>query len=240
MTFDILFSVILVSILQSIFGVGVLLFGTPLLLLLDYDYPSTLLVLLPISIIINSLQIFKDFRYIDFEFYKNVLLISIPLVIMFLIIGITAIINIGVLIGLLLVVTALKSFSKSYFDSFNFFEKYQKTSLILMGAVHGLTNLGGSLLTAIVHEKQYEKNKARATIATCYLTFAIFQGITLFFLIERSEFMFINNIAFMVIAFLTFVLTEKFIYLNINSSRYYNYLSSFLLVSGLLLIERSF
>ena len=32
-------------------------------------------------------------------------------------------------------------------------------------------------------KKQYEKKKTRATIAICYLTFAIFQGITLLFII---------------------------------------------------------
>jgi uncharacterized protein len=237
---DITLSILLVSIIQSIFGVGVLLFGTPLLLLLGYDYSSTLLILLPISIGINSLQVFKHYRYIDFDYYKNVLLFSIPFVIIFLILGITTKINISLLIGLLLIVTALKSLSSIHSDSFNFIKKYQKTSLILMGIVHGLTNLGGSLLTAIVHQKQYEKNKIRATIAICYLTFAVFQGITLFFLRERSEIMYFNNIAFMVIAILIFVITERFIYSNIDSSRYNNYFASFLLVSGLLLVQRSF
>ena len=79
---DILLTVIATSVIQSVFGVGVLLFGTPVLLLLGYDFINALSVLLPISIAINCLQIIKHFRFIDTDFYKKVLLYSIPLVIL--------------------------------------------------------------------------------------------------------------------------------------------------------------
>ena len=41
----------------------------------------------------------------------------------------------------------------------------KRFTLIVMGVVHGLSNLGGSLLTAIVHHKNYEKDVARVTVA---------------------------------------------------------------------------
>ena len=63
MPVDILLTVIVTSIIQSVFGVGVLLFGTPLLLLLGYDFIDALIVLLPIYIAINALQIFKHHQY---------------------------------------------------------------------------------------------------------------------------------------------------------------------------------
>ena len=43
---------------QSIFGVGLLLFGTPTFLLLNYNFLDTLNILLPISISISFLQLF--------------------------------------------------------------------------------------------------------------------------------------------------------------------------------------
>ena len=49
--------VIITASIQSFFGVGVLLFGTPLLLLLGYPFLESLLILLPISASINFLQI---------------------------------------------------------------------------------------------------------------------------------------------------------------------------------------
>ncbi len=51
--------VFVTSVMQSLFGVGVLLFGTPLLLLAGYPFLQSLLILLPISISINVLQILE-------------------------------------------------------------------------------------------------------------------------------------------------------------------------------------
>ena len=59
---------IITSAIQSLFGVGVLLFGTPVLLLLGYSFIESLLILLPVSISINILQISKDYKYFDYKF----------------------------------------------------------------------------------------------------------------------------------------------------------------------------
>ena len=47
----------LFSLIQSIFGVGLLLLGTPTFLLLGYNYFEVLNILLPYSILISVLQI---------------------------------------------------------------------------------------------------------------------------------------------------------------------------------------
>ena len=47
----------LLSIIQSIFGIGVLVFGTPTLLLMGYDFITTLALLVPASMTISLLQI---------------------------------------------------------------------------------------------------------------------------------------------------------------------------------------
>ncbi|MEO1884510.1 MAG: hypothetical protein ABGX28_00615, partial [Methylococcales bacterium] len=96
---DILLTVIATTIIQSVFGVGVLLFGTPILLLLGYDFINALSILLPISIAINSLQILKHYQGIDVGFYKNVLLYTLPFVVLFLFFVSIAKININMLVG---------------------------------------------------------------------------------------------------------------------------------------------
>ena len=55
---------LILIIIQSIFGIGLLLFGTPTFLMLGYDFINTLNFLLPISIVISSLQLisFKTYR----------------------------------------------------------------------------------------------------------------------------------------------------------------------------------
>ena len=84
MALDILIIIVITSFIQSLFGVGVLLFGTPLLLLVGYEFVDAVVILLPISVSINIIQIAKDYRNVDFNLYKKILIYSIPFVIIFL------------------------------------------------------------------------------------------------------------------------------------------------------------
>jgi uncharacterized membrane protein YfcA len=240
MPVDILLTIIVTAAIQSIFGVGVLLFGTPLLLLLGYDFINALIILLPISIAINSFQILKHYRHIDLVFYKNVLIYTIPFVVFFLFIVTTAKINIGFLVGVFLVFVALKSYSPKVEKMLAEMVKYQRSYLAAMGVIHGLTNLGGSLLTAIVHGKQYQKNMTRVTVAICYATFAIFQIITLTFLVESYELSYSDNMMFLQVGVIIFLLTEELVYTNIDNQKYSKIFAAFLLVSGVVLIGKSF
>ena len=239
MAIEILLIVLITSIIQSIFGVGVLLFGTPLLLLFGYDFVNTLTILLPISIAINLLQLIKHYQYIDFVFYKKILIYTIPIVVLFLFIGVSNNINIGLLIGVFLLFVALKNSIIRIEKTLEKWVKYERSYLIIMGLVHGLTNLGGSLLTAIVHGKNYPKDQARITIAACYATFAVFQLITLFILGLSSKLSYSEHISFLQIGVIVFLLTEEILYRQINSQRYSQLFAAFLFISGLLLILKS-
>ena len=58
--------IILVSMLtQLLFGVGVLLWGTPSLILLGYEFTTALSLLLPISLGISGLQVGQNFQHIN-------------------------------------------------------------------------------------------------------------------------------------------------------------------------------
>lgn len=52
-------AVAIFAIIQSLFGVGLLVFGTPTLLLLGYPFADTLAVLLPASLTVSLLQLWK-------------------------------------------------------------------------------------------------------------------------------------------------------------------------------------
>jgi len=236
MPVDILLTVIATAVIQSVFGVGVLLFGTPILLLLGYDFINALSVLLPISIAINSLQIIKHYQFIDITFYKRVLIYSIPLVVIFLFFVSAAKFSISLLIGGFLILVALKSFFPSIDQKLQKMIKYERTYLAAMGVIHGLTNLGGSLLTAIVHGKGYDKNTTRVTVAICYATFAIFQLITLFFIGSHFELAYADNMSFLQLGAIVFLLTEELIYSGIDDKKYGQLFAAFLLISGVLLV----
>lgn len=239
MPVDILLTVLATAVIQSIFGVGVLLFGTPLLLLLGYEFVDALSVLLPISLAINALQILKHYAYIDSDFFKNVLLYTIPLVVWFLFIATSYKINIGLLVGVFLFLVALKSFVPAVERLLLTLVRYEKAYLALMGLVHGLTNLGGALLTAIVHGKQYDKNTTRVTVAVCYATFALFQLATLLVLGREFELTYSQHATFLQIGVIVFLLTEELVYSGIDNKKYSKFFAAFLLASGIVLITKS-
>lgn len=240
MPVDILLTVVATAIIQSLFGVGVLLFGTPLLLLLDYSFLNALMVLLPISIAINLLQIIKHHELIDLQFVKNILRYTIPLVVLFLFFVTTGKVNIGLFVGVFLILVALKDVFPSLNRLLGLLVAYERSALAAMGIIHGLTNLGGSLLTAIVHSKHYEKDQTRVTIAVCYALFAIFQLLTLTWLKTGNVVSYTDNVSLLQIGIVVFLLTEEIVYRQIDNRKYSKLFAVFLLASGLLLLAKSF
>ena len=239
MSIEILLIITTTSVIQSLFGVGVLLFGTPLLLLIGTEFLDTLLILLPLSIAINLIQIIKGYPFIDIKFYKKVLTITIPLIMVFLLIGITTKINFVFFVGIFLIFVALKDYLPLVNRVLEFIGGYQQFYLALMGMLHGLTNLGGSLLTAIVYSKEKQKEITRATIAICYASFGIFQVITLLFLDKNNLSLFVININYMLIGIFIYFIVEKVIYSRINNQKYSVIFSGFLFVTGFMLIVKN-
>ena len=239
MSLDILITVAVTSFIQSIFGVGILLLGTPLLMLQGYNFLQSVIVLLPISLLINLFQIFKDHSTIDLDFYKKILIYTTPFIVIFLIFINMAKINMSILIGVILLLVAAKDFSIRANKMVNLLVRYEKSYLIIMGIVHGLTNLGGSLLTVVVHAKDYEKRMIRATIAASYATFATFQIVTLLvsgFVIDIELSMIVLSLS---VGLTIFIATEKMIFAYINAEAYRKLFSGFIFLSGLLLIAKS-
>ena len=246
--------IIITSAVQSVFGVGVLLFGTPLLLLQYEKLTLVLPIVLPISIAINIFQVVKHYKYIDTDFYKKILFITIPFVIVFLALVLFLEakfknLSIGIFVGLFMLFVALKSYSRRIEHILKAFVKYEKTYFIVMGIIHGLTNLGGSLLTAIAHEKNYPKDTTRVTVGVSYGTFAIFQMLTLLLAIigiinipgfdaENMNISF-SNVIYLVVGVVIFLITEKFLYTNIDNEKYNKIFGIFLFLSGILLIVKS-
>lgn len=239
MSVGILLTVAATSFIQSIFGVGVLLFGTPLLLLQGHDFVEALTILIPISVSINLIQIAKDYKSVDIGFYKRILIYTIPFVVVFLLLVTRFDVNIGVIIGLFLLFVAVKDFSPKVNGAIRFLVRHEKPYLVVMGIIHGLTNLGGSLLTAIVHSKEYEKNMARVTVAVSYATFAIFQILTLVGSGQSITTSLSGIGIYLIVGIAIFVLTEKLVYVDIQNESYAKYFGVFLFGSGILLCVKS-
>jgi len=239
MAIDVLIIIIVTSFIQSLFGVGVLLFGTPLLLLVGYDFIDAVVILLPISITINLIQIAKDYRFVDFSLYKKILIYSIPFVILFLFLVTQIDVNISLFIGVFLLGVAVKDYSSTVKKLIDFSIQYEKIYLSAMGIIHGLTNLGGSLLTAIVHSKDYQKRITRVTVAIAYATFAFFQILTLFFSGYLSEIKISGLGVYLIVGVGIFIVTERLVYLELNNENYTKLFSAFLFFSGIMVCIKS-
>lgn len=237
MDVNVLLIVICLSIVQSIFGVGVLLFGTPLLLLLGYPFLESLLILLPISASINFLQIVKDYEKIDLSIYKNILLLTVPFIIVFLFFVSKNSINVNFFIGLFLVFIAIKEYVLLFKIWFDKLLSFNKIFYIVMGIVHGITNLGGALLTAKVFSTDLNKYQKRATIATSYMTFALFQITTILFLDVKYK---LENFLYIFVGLLVYLLINKFLFHKISDYKYDKLFSVFLVVTGILLILKGY
>ena len=228
---------IITSAIQSLFGVGVLLFGTPVLLLLGYPFIESLLILLPVSISINILQTSKDYKYVDYKFYKNILVLTIPFIILFLYFVVKIKVDVSLVIGFFLIVIALKDYSNVIKKNLNKLLSYNKLFFVLTGIIHGMTNIGGSLLTAKIFNTDMNKSEKRSTVAISYMTFAIFQIITILLLKYRPN---LNNLYYVLIGMSTYVIVNKFVFKKITSNIYDKLFAIFLFFSGIALILKYF
>ncbi len=239
MDFYVLITILITAIVQSVFGTGVLLFGTPLLLILGYNFQYALIVLLPTSILISSFQLKNNLNKIDIQFYKKLFLFSIPLIILFLYLTNLNSIKINLFVGIFLIVVAIKENILSINRFIKFLIKYESLYLMIMGMIHGITNLGGALLSAIVFSKNLSKDSKRTTIAMCYLTFAVFQIITLIVAFNDNSFLNIFNFVYWILGPVIFFIVEKYLYFRIDGEKYIKYSNFFLFVLGLTLIIKN-
>ena len=141
--------IFLLATFQAMFGVGLLLFGTPIFLLIGYDFESTLVLLLPISISISFLQIFyqkNSIRSLVLEYN----IFCLPFLIIFLVIAIKLkdALDAKLYVSIFLIITSLIILNKNRIvRSDKFLLKYRKVYLIIIGAIHGFTNMGGGFLS---------------------------------------------------------------------------------------------
>tara|TARA_Y100000816_G_C25929459_1_gene484676 strand:- start:91 stop:807 length:717 start_codon:yes stop_codon:yes gene_type:complete len=233
---EIILVIIFVSFIQSIFGVGILLFGTPLLIILNHSFIETLTILLPISVLVNFFQIFKKTKHINFNFYKKLILITIPLIVLSLFVIGKKNINIEIFVGLFLIIISLNKYFSIIDSTLKRFN--ENIFLISTGIIHGMTNLGGALLSAIVINKDLSKQETRTTIAICYLTFAIFQIFTLKFALDGYSYN-LNYIYLCFIGVSVYYVAEKSIFRKIKQKNYITLFNILLFSIGVLILTEN-
>ena len=223
-------------IIQSIFGVGLLLFGTPSFLLLGYDFANTINILMPISILVSFLQFsrsnIKDKKFIrEYNFY------CLPVLVLFLFLALKfrSLIDFKFFVALLLIFSSIIILNKRRFSSFReIFFKSKKIILVGIGAIHGFTNMGGSFLS--VYSTLISKNikeVSRYYISYGYLIMGLIQYLLVLFL--ASETLSFSKLYYALIVLIIYFPTQK-IFKNINDRKFSKYINLIALLYGLIII----
>ena len=220
-------------VVQSIFGVGLLLFGTPTLLLLGYDFANTLNILMPVSITISAVQFFKS-KVKDRIFIKDYNIFCIPFLIIFLFIALkfNYLFDFRFLVALLLIFSSVLILNKKKFSSFKqMIFKIKNLILIVIGLIHGLTNMGGSFLA--VYSTLISKSIKEVTryyISYGYLIMGTIQYLMVLFL--SYDLLIFNKIYYVFLALVIYFPTQK-IFKNLNDKNFSKYLNLIALIYGL-------
>ena len=232
----VLFFIVIISIVQSIFGVGLLLLGTPMLILFGFDYQHALVCLLPASIIINIFQIYENGDY-KFSNMPLFLFNAVPFVAIGSILYFYKIFTIkfGVIIGLALIFSALIRLSENLkLGIAKLINNRERESIALIGLFHGYTNMGGSLLTIWASFKAESKIRIRGLIAQGYLVFALTQFTALIMLSDLHFSKYILLIPF--VSTISFLIFGRISFEYLNERFYNSILSLTMIIMGIILL----
>ena len=231
-----LFLILVFIVFQSIFGIGLLLFGTPTFLVFGYTFPETLSLLLPISISISLFQfIFSSKK--DFKFIKKFNIFCLPSLIIsiYFILNIYDQFNFKIFISIIITVITLVSFFNKKLKINN-----ERTNLylVLIGIIHGISNLGGTLLSILsISLNRNDKILSRFFISYGYLSMAISQYIVLYLLDE----LILNYKNFLYLAFVILIyFPTQFFFRNIDTSKFNNWIYFTALIYGVMIFLNSF
>ncbi len=177
------------AVVQSLFGIGLLVFGTPTLLLLGYPFVETLAILLPASIAVSLLQVMNSKGQEPGFLRTFSIWCVLPLVLALmavLLLKLETSLNFIVAIALA-AFAMLRLFPTIGEKARDWVARHSRTWLLLMGLVHGLSNLGGGLLTIFAASRYRNRENIRSIIAFCYSVFAAIQ-LTVLAIVEPSVF----------------------------------------------------
>lgn len=193
----------LIVALQSAVGIGVLVLGTPFLLIKGYPIIEIFFFLLPLSILTSFINLLiikftNKTKLATSKEFKKFFSVCIPSIIVGLLIlkYYQEFINFKILVSFIIIFSIVLVFLKTKIAfKINFF---RISILSIIGVIHGLTNSGGTLMSLILSN---EKNKrdARYNISFFYFILASTQYLITLIVFKESiilQFEFINFIIF--------------------------------------------
>ncbi|MBI2608561.1 MAG: TSUP family transporter [Deltaproteobacteria bacterium] len=237
--YSILTIIFIFSIIQSVMGVGLLVFGTPTLLLCGLSFHETLGIVLPPSIIISLMQVCeakvpsKD--YFKSEFNK----FCLPFVLVGMAIALTLAqsVDFKYFVGIMLIISgSIRLFKQFEAILIKVIKKNRKLYQVLMGLIHGLTNMGGGLLVLFSSSMHHNKLDIRSGVAYGYLFMGTLQYLTL--LIYDISFLKFNILFYIITATLTYGVLGKRLFYRTHESIFQKMITSIIFLYGIILFVK--
>ena len=187
------FLVTTLVMIQSIVGVGVLVLGTPTLLLLDISLVKIINYLLPISITTSFINlVVMRYNLNTISYNKKRFFSFFTTCIPFVFIGLILLKYFNEKIKFDYLVSAIIIFSLIFKKKIskilkNLSLKQNKVILMIIGTIHGLTNAGGTLLSILLINLTSSKKESRSEITLFYFFLALLQYILFNFMFGLSQ-----------------------------------------------------
>jgi len=232
------FIIFLLSIIQSIFGIGLLILGTPILLLMNYSFIDVISITAPCSLTVSLAQtLMAQKKNYDKKFFNNnFFLLFFCILGIFLILIYENEINIKLTVGIIILFLIL---SKKYYNKIiNYLIYNTKITFSFIGFIHGISNSGGSLLLLTLSiMNRGNKNKIRDQIGFSYFLLALTQFIILIFFKNN---LFNELIIFNILIVLAGWTVGHNLIKYISHKNYNNYLDILIFIASTVLIIKNF
>lgn len=216
--------IILSTISQAVFGVGILLWGTPLLLFLGKDFIDVLTILLPLSLMVSVFQFAPNLHKINKQLIKNFIMYSIPGLVFGLVSVIFFQLDLRLLVAIVLISSVIINKETVSQKFLKLIEEHDKKLMAIIGLIHGISNLGGSLLVFRISFEAFEKIKFRSNVALTYFIFALSQIVTLS---AVNNYLDLYPLYFL-LCMLMYFAANQFVFLNIDQSKFSTIITSFM------------
>ena len=231
--YQLLVLIIIFSVIQSIAGVGILLFGTPILLIFGYSFSEVLWILVPISCALSLFQIIEGYEFIERKGEHLLLTAPILMITLFLVIQYKYILDMKSLVGFFLVLISLCRMIKSINKRIlTLAYKSKKLIFPFIAIIHGLSNLGGAPLAIFISSLERDRLKANVNIAFIYFILALSQ-LFIITVYDIDSFKY-NNLIFIPVAIVIHAFVRRNLFFKIDNSFFRSFINTIVLFFGII------
>jgi hypothetical protein len=238
MTILVLFSVLLLIMIQTILGAGILIFGVPILTIYGFEYLDIIGLLLPSSMTVSTLQLF-NYQSVKTDEFKR-----LPIAILGIIIGLIILMKLDVtsvvppIIGSLMLLAAVfrtSALAKRKIE--HFFSQNRSLFHFFNAILHGFTNLGGVLLTVYSSSAHKAKVQSVSCTALFYLVYAVSQ-MTILMIVGQTE-IFKAGLVYVPATALIYITLGRRSFVSISQERFDTITTLFFLSAGFVILFRN-